>query len=164
MLEIWKPIVGYEQRYEVSNLGNVRSVAQKIIMKNGVVYPIKEKQKTIYRDNKNGYCTVCLVMDDISSNKLLHRVVATAFIPNPENKPQVNHKDSNKFNNCVSNLEWVTSSENNKHSYSINKRRNEPKYSHLKKSISILYSQGYRLVDISNQLNIPYIVAWRYSK
>jgi hypothetical protein len=163
-MEIWKQVIGYETRYEVSNLGNVRSVAQKIIMKNGSSYPIKEKQKTIYRNNKNGYSTVCLVLGDISSNKLLHRVVAMAFIPNPENKPQVNHKDGDKSNNCVSNLEWTTSSENNKHSYSINRRRNEPKYSHLKKSISLLYSQGNRLIDISNQLNIPYIVAWRYSK
>lgn len=107
MDEIWKPVIGYEGLYEVSNLGRVKGL---------------ERQGN-WRDNIltqcmiGNYVKVSLTVNGKSQNKLVHRLVAQAFIPNPENKPEVNHKDGNKLNNCLDNLEWVTKSENIKHAY-----------------------------------------------
>ena len=93
---IWKDIKGYEGLYEVSNTGYIKS--------------LQFKKPFIKKFNKNhqGYLSVSLYKDNENKLVKVHRVVAEAFIPNPENKPQVNHKDGNKANNCVENLEWVT--------------------------------------------------------
>lgn len=90
MVEVWKPIVGYEGRYEVSNLGMVRQ---------------GEKSVSQYKDGK-GYLRVFLCKDGKQRNVKVHRLVALAFIPNPDNLPCVNHKDEVKTNNQVDNLEW----------------------------------------------------------
>lgn len=97
--EVWKKIEGYEN-YEVSSCGNIR--------KNG---------KTIIKPevHHKGYLRVDLFRDRNRKHMKVHRLVAEAFIPNPENKPQINHKDFNKQNNCIDNLEWVTNSENHDH-------------------------------------------------
>jgi len=97
--EIWKPI---NLNYEVSNLGRVKSLPRKGT-KGGIV-------KT--NEKKTGYIEVY-----VGSFKLLHRLVAEAFIENPLNKPCVDHIDHNKSNNNVNNLRWVTYQENNKHRY-----------------------------------------------
>ena len=98
MNEIYKDIPGYEGLYQISNLGNVKSLKRnKILAKN---------------NNGNGYLYACLSKDGQAKNYYIHRLVSQAFIPNPDNKPEVNHKDENKENNCVENLEWVTSKEN----------------------------------------------------
>lgn len=103
--EIWKDIQGYGGKYQVSNLGRVRS-----ILRNKILIPKKTKK---------GYLRIRLYENNHCKNIVIHRLVAFAFIPNPENKPQVNHKDGNKENNCVSNLEWCSCYENfwhaNKH-------------------------------------------------
>ena len=104
MEEIWKPI-GYEG-YEVSNLGRVKSYKYDKI--NGkIMNPYK---------NTKGYLQIDLQLDGRKSenrvNLSLHRLVAIAFIPNPDNLPQVNHKDEDKTNNCVDNLEWCTNDYN----------------------------------------------------
>lgn len=104
MEEIWKPVVGFEGLYEVSNLGNVKSIER-----NGTVKGGKYMSKIL--DNY-GYYMCKLRNKKIVKIPKIHRLVAQAFIPNPENKPQVNHKDGNKLNNCVDNLEWVTPREN----------------------------------------------------
>lgn len=80
-------------------------------------YRIK-KLKTVF-GGTSGYPFVGLWKEGKHYNKMIHRMVAETFIPNPENKPQVNHIDGNKFNNNVSNLEWVTDSENKKHRYKV---------------------------------------------
>ena len=122
MNEIWKPIVGYEDYYEISNLGNVRSKGKCYIDKLGRVQNRKPKQlKT--RVGKVGYLCVDLNANGISIQKHIHRLIAEAFILNPENKPTVNHKDGNKLNNDISNLEWNTYSENNKHAVDNNLRQ-----------------------------------------
>lgn len=108
-MEIWKSVVGYEGFYEVSNMGRVRSLDRK----NSRGSRVKGRYLK-YKKTSRGYLSLQLCGKDC----LIHRLVAKAFIPNPENKPQVNHIDGNKENNCIENLEWCTSSENNKHRYS----------------------------------------------
>ena len=107
-LEVWKPVSGYEGLYEVSNFGRVRR-----IFRYGRPYISLCKPK-ITRD---GYFESALVKENKYKFIRTHRIVAQAFCDNPENKPEVNHKDGNKLNNCSENLEWVTSSENQKHAY-----------------------------------------------
>ena len=100
--EIWKEIDGYNGRYEISNFGRLKSYAQN---KSG-----KISSGSI---EKKGYRVVRLY-DNVGNAKdyKVHRLVAEAFIPNPNNLPQVNHKDENKENNCVNNLEWCTNEYN----------------------------------------------------
>ena len=94
MDEIWKEMSGYEDMYEISNFSNIRNKKTK--------RPIKQFK------NKHGYVTVRIYKDGIGLTKTVHRLVAKTFIPNPENLPEINHKDENKANNIASNLEWCT--------------------------------------------------------
>ena len=110
MQEIWKPVVDYEGAYEVSNIGRVRSVARVIRLKNGKLKPIKERILSPFLCK--GYYAVRLSSKGEVHAKLTHRLVAQAFIPNPEGKPQIDHIDTNILNNKVENLRWVTNQEN----------------------------------------------------
>jgi hypothetical protein len=103
MIEEWKDIKDYEGLYKVSNLGRVKSNYK------GLERLLKPLSKN------NGYLFVILYKDTKPTKYYVHRLVAKAFIPNPENKPQVNHIDEDKSNNMVSNLEWVTAKENMNH-------------------------------------------------
>ena len=100
MEEVWKDIEGYEGLYEVSNLGRVKSLhgLSEKIMKNS--------------NGSGGYQKLSLTKNKIPKNFFVHRLVAQAFIPNPESKPEVNHIDEDKTNNRVDNLEWMTHIEN----------------------------------------------------
>lgn len=110
-MEQWRHIPGYNGKYEVSTLGRVRSFA--LSSRASVEYPYILKPKM----SEHGYCSVCLYKNGKREYHMIHRLVATAFIPNVSKNPEVNHKDGDKSNNEVSNLEWVTSSENMKHSF-----------------------------------------------
>lgn len=104
MLEQWKSLKGLVvngDNYEVSNLGNIRHVSSNKLRK-----PAK---------NNKGYQLVCLYQNNKVKGYLLHRLVALAFIPNIDNKPEVNHLDGNKENNVVTNLEWSTRTDNLRH-------------------------------------------------
>ena len=109
--EIWKPIKGYEGLYEVSNLGRIKSL--KRLVKKWDGYRIVSEKILTPRVNNRGYLRINLCKDGITKTFSPHRLVAEAFIPNPDNLPCVNHKDENPLNNVVSNLEWCTYSYNN---------------------------------------------------
>lgn len=113
--EEWKPVVGFGDLYEVSNLGNVRSIQ----------FHGKTRYKLMSLSNRDGYKVVKLRNWDnnIAGSFLVHRLVAEAFIPNPENKPQVDHIDTNPSNNVVTNLRWVTSLENQNNPITLNRLR-----------------------------------------
>ena len=106
MEEVWKDIKGYEGLYKVSNFGRVKSLCRKSICGSHYI-TIKEK---ILKPSKTGsdrkYLHIILAKDGINISKFIHRLVAEAFIPNPNNLPQINHKDEDPSNNCVYNLEW----------------------------------------------------------
>lgn len=110
--EIWKDCKHYEGLYQVSNYGRVKSLERDVVGKNGMIIHVKEKYM-IQRDNGHGYLFVNLWKYNKGRHEYVHRLVAMAFIPNPENKPTVNHKDEDKQNNHVDNLEWMTYEENN---------------------------------------------------
>ena len=118
--EVWKPIEGYEGIYDVSNYGRVKSL-QLTIHNSGTkggVYTIREKILTPrVNEKRNGYCEISLHKNGQEKRFKVHRLVATAFISNPQHLPEVNHKDGNKLNNSVSNLEWVTSKQNKEHAW-----------------------------------------------
>lgn len=107
--ESWKQVEGFNGRYEVSNTGKIRSINYR---RSG-----STKELKILVD-RYGYPCVSLPMPNNKRKHFtIHRLVASAFIPNPEGKPEVNHKDGDKFNNHVSNLEWVTMQENQRHAW-----------------------------------------------
>ena len=126
MKEIWKDIKGYEGLYQVSNFGRVKSSTK--ILAN--------------RLSKRGYYIVTLYKNAKGVTKTVHRLVAQAFIPNPDNLPQVNHKDENKLNNRVDNLEWCTAK------YNIN-------YSSAKPILCVETGVVYHsLTEVSEKYNI----------
>lgn len=153
MEEFWKDIEGYEGLYKISNLGNVKSS-----YKNKILKP---------RVKENGYLIVSLYKDKKDKKFYIHRLVASAFIPNLDKKEYVNHKNFDKRNNTVGNLEWVTRIENFRHyqnsckwnktfedrekklaSKTLNRAK---KY---KEKIIELYKQNYSIEDIAKKLRL----------
>lgn len=106
--EIWKDIVGYEGLYQVSNLGRVKSLKRKVYAGRGKMRWQYEKILSNKKENGNGYKIVNLFKNGKGKNKYIHRLVAESFLENQNNLPQINHKDENKSNNCVNNLEYCT--------------------------------------------------------
>ena len=122
MDEIWKDIEGFEGLYQVSNLGRVKCVEHKCPGRHGL-RTVKEHLMTQVKGSK-GYLYVSLSNMDRGRTFTVHRLVAKAFIPNPDNLPCVNHKDEDKFNNNVSNLEWCTAKQNINYSRKAGRIRN----------------------------------------
>lgn len=118
MQEIWKDIPGYEGLYKASNFGNIKSlkrIAKKEYKGNRIV---KEKIM-LGTKNNDGYLKVHFKNNEkcIDKGLFIHRLVAQTFIPNPDNLPQINHKDGNKLNNSIDNLEWCTNLYNQQHAW-----------------------------------------------
>lgn len=111
-MEYWKDIKGYEGLYRVSNYGRVKSIERWVYYADGRKYLYKSRIMKLRKNSNNDYLIVSLTIDGIHTKYLVHRLVAEAFIPNPHNYPQVNHKDCNPQNNKVENLEWVTAKYN----------------------------------------------------
>lgn len=128
--EIWKDIKGYEGKYMVSSLGNVKTLRREYISGLGLVKYTEERLLTQHQ-SYNGYMRVSLCSDGKVINKLVHRLVAEAFNPNPYGLPQVNHKDEDKTNNIYTNLEWCSQEYNNEYGTrnerSAINNRNNPK-------------------------------------
>lgn len=109
MIEIWKDIKGYEGLYQVSNLGRLKSYQR-----------VKAGKLVSLQKTKDGYLQTDLYKDKVRKAVRIHRLVAEAFIPNPDGKLEVNHKNGNKENNEVDNLEWSTKQENIDHAHDNN--------------------------------------------
>lgn len=125
MQEIWKDIKGYEDKYQISNLGRVKS-KERYFNNNGGKQKVYEKiltQHRQYRKNDNEYLFVNFTIKHKTINKLVHRLVAQAFLEDYDENLQVNHKDGNKTNNNINNLEMMTGSENKLHAYRVLKRK-----------------------------------------
>lgn len=114
--EIWKPVVGYEGLYEVSNLGRIKSLN---------CYNYKYPRILKLGKRPDGYLCVGLSKNNTTKTKVVHRLVAEAFIPNPDNLEMVNHKDEDRANNNVENLEWCTRSYNQLYSLKLHPERNK---------------------------------------
>lgn len=117
----WKDISGYDGYYEVSSTGKVRSKDRIILDKNSKSVYIKGR---LMKQSKNtqGYLVVNLRKNHTSNVALIHRLVANAFIDNPDSLPTINHKDGDKLNNRIENLEWVTYTDNNIHALKLGLR------------------------------------------
>lgn len=147
MKESWKIIENYTD-YQISNYGNVKSLKF-------------NKERILKPQNYKGYLNVYLLLNKNLKWYSVHRLVANAFITNPDNKPQVNHIDGDKLNNYVNNLEWVTCSENHKHAFKIGlKSINGEKHPSCKLTdnevlaIHGLYLSGMTLTTISKLYNV----------
>ena len=157
-MEIWKDIENYEGLYQVSNLGRIRTCKRKVEYFNPKLnrissHTVKSKIKTpSIKDN--GYMQVTLNKDNIGRSFYVHRLVAQAFISNPDNKKTVNHKDFNKQNNKAENLEWATYKEQEHH-----KILNHGKTVGNTKNIIIKFKNGYEkeyisICEAARELNI----------
>lgn len=133
MKEIWKDIKGYEGLYQISNLGRVKSFPR-------AGTRTKKKRILKTRFSYNGYETISLSKEDIDKKCFIHRLVAQAFIPNPCNYKEVNHKDENSRNNKVSNLEWCN------RSYNINYKNRNKKVAD-KLSIKVIQLKNGKIIN-----------------
>jgi len=116
MQEIYKDIKGFEGYYQISNLGNVKSLGAYNNRKEKILSPEKAKSRNMYYERVNLY------KKGKTKRYLVHRLVALHFLNNPDNRPQVNHIDNNPMNNNVTNLEWCTGKENMQHSRAQNRQ------------------------------------------
>lgn len=160
-MEVWKDIIGFEGMYQISNFGRVKSLPKYTYSRG---YPQLRKEKVLkpcYTGKNRCYATVRL--NDGKGYKI-HRLVAQAFIPNPNNLPMVNHKDENTFNNNVDNLEWCTNKYNVKYSAkplsdehkrkigdgNRGKKRNDKQIQHMKEIAKNRYTDINEHIKTSN--------------
>lgn len=150
--EIWKDIKGYERLYQISNYGNIKSLNYKRTGKEQIL-----KQNI----NGRGYCYVNISINNKYKNILIHRAVAKTFIPTNNEKLDINHKDGNKQNNRVENLEWCSRSQNIQHAYNNGLKKGGKGMTYKKRcELAIEYIKDYKheyyydLVDKKEVLNI----------
>lgn len=158
-MEQWKPYPKYKDHYEISDRGRVRRTKSIARGKKGYVLANVDKG--------DGYLVVALSKNSQTKTHLVHRLVAETFLPNPENKPHVNHIDRNRGNNCVENLEWATASENVQHSHTCipnlkaGSRNNNSKLTEdAVTDIRKMYSEGFRQKDIAEKYGVKRNTVW----
>ena len=155
--EQWKNVTGYEGLYQVSNLGRVKSVLRYVKHPNLKRKKVNEKIISSKISTRK-YIKCCIYKNGIASHILAHRLVAIAFIPNPENKLEVNHINGIKHDNRVENLEWCTASENQIHAYknklSISTKGEKCSWSKLTQKQVLMIRRLYKINPNTNQRNI----------
>ena len=168
--EIWKDVLGYGGLYQVSNRGRVKSL-----------HPNRKQNKLMdLLENERGYYRVHLTKGNSQNFKMVHRLVTEAFLDNPLNLPQVNHKDENKKNNYVENLEWCTNLDNQRHGTVIHRRAEAVKKPILQcdaggnvlkewdSAISVHrelgYSTGYLCDALKGRHERAYGYVWKYNE
>lgn len=139
-MEEWRPIEGTAGNYEVSSYGRLWS-------------NISHRELRTYI-NSDGYVMATFPISGVKKRRMMHRIVANAFIPNTEGKPQINHIDANRTNNHVENLEWCTPSENTRHSFKLGISKGTPHHEKpVVRSDGKLYNS---MSDAARDLNVPY--------
>lgn len=145
MEEIWKDIKGYEGLYQVSNFGNVKRLEGKIYSYITNKYETRKEHMIKTRVNNRGYKITTLSKNSKVKSFAIHRLIAQAFLPNPNNFECVNHLDGNKLNNKIDNLEWCTTQQNIQHAYKNNLMTNNKKIDQ--------YSLDNKFIKIFNSAN-----------
>lgn len=151
MVEEWRDIKGYEGKYQVSNLGNIRGLDRK----DNIGRPVKGKMIS-QGTQKNGYVTVKLRFNGIQKTFRVHRIVADAFCDNPNNLPEVNHIDEDKKNNRASNLEWCTRRYNNSYGSGIEKRKSKYSYQCAQLKDGEVINTFPSMIEASRKTGIPF--------
>lgn len=153
MEEIWKDIRGYEGYYQVSNTGKIKSLDRLVKWKNNKNRIARGKILSPRKQINYNYIHIAFVLqkDGIPKETNLARTVAKAFIPNPENKPCVNHIDNNPQNNHVSNLEWVTYKENTQHMIKSGRNNILRTFSLTEKQVKEIFEIKLKNPKFSNQ-------------
>lgn len=160
--EIWKDIKGYEGLYQVSNYGRIKALSKTV--NRGKCHRSWKEHYLKYGVDNRGYYKTHLSKNGVNKTVKVHRIVAQTFINNQLNKKEVNHKDGNKQNNTVDNLEWVTKSENQLHAYKtgLNSKAAErnPAHKLTWKDVNYIranyqpYDPKYGAVALGKQLNV----------
>lgn len=156
-MEIWKDIKNYENWYQVSNYGRIRSIDRLVntsIKHNE--YCLKKGKLLKLNEKRNGYLTVDLTKNSNKKTISVHRLVAETFIPNIENKEQVNHINANKKDNRVENLEWVTAEENRNHAKENNLYISKRKQKVRCKQTNMIFESSYEAGEWVNKTKFKY--------
>ena len=169
MAEVWKDVSGYEGRYQVSNHGNVISLDRETVVNSMYGPYIRKVEGRMLKQHIScyGYPRVKLSTSKVEYICIdVHRLVAEAFVPNPNNHPQVNHKDSIRSNNYYANLEWVTPQENSIHSvvHNYTGRKNQKLRAIQIPTIRKLINEGTDFKTIAAIYNVSYITIYHIAR
>lgn len=156
--EKWKDVPDYEGLYAVSNFGRVKTLPHQIVRSNGHVQTFKARILKQLKQS-SGYLEVCLSNKGIQKKYYVHRLVAQAFIPNPKALPEINHKDENKHNNFVNNLEWCNRAYNNAYGSRLQRQvatsRENGKYEMFGKSMARMHSKPLIMSNGKEEWSFP---------
>lgn len=155
-MEIWKDVPNYEENYQASTMGRIKS-------KDRYIYNKYNKSNTFYpgkilklNQKRHGYLSVDLAKNGKTKTMQVHRIIANTFIPNPENKPQINHINAIKTDNRVQNLEWVTAEENREHAKENNLYVGPNRKKVRCRQLNIIFESSYEAGEYINKNKFQY--------